>query len=71
MKFPIKWHKDSLTNLTVHYQRERKLAEETLTRCDKADADIKHYARQIAEAERRGMDSFDRDRLLKSNSRNK
>jgi hypothetical protein len=69
MKFPIKWHKDSLTNMTAHWQRERKLAEETLARCVRADLDIKHYAKQIAEAERRGMEGFDRDRLLKPNNK--
>ena len=69
MKFPIKWHKDSLTNMTAHWLRERKLAEETLARCTKGEADIQHYAKQIAEAERRGMEGFDRDRLMKPNVR--
>jgi hypothetical protein len=67
MKFPIAWHKESLTNMTEHYQRERKRAEEALARCVKGEAECQHYAVQIAEAERRGVPAFDRDRLLKPN----
>jgi len=68
MKFPIAWHKESLTNMTAHYQSERKRAEEALARCVKGEAECQHYAVQIAEAERRGVPAFDRDRLLKPNA---
>ena len=65
MNLPIKCHKESLTNMTLYWQRERKLAEENLARCERAEANIQHYAKQITEAERLGMDGFDRERLLK------
>lgn len=68
MKFPISWHQDCLKNKKAHYARERQYAMTALARCDEGDAECAFYEQQIAEAQRRKMVAFDRDRLLKSNA---
>ena len=65
MKMPIEWHKDCLKNAIEFEARER----DTLVRMQdsvrKTQIRNAHYARQIEEAERRGMGAFDAERLLK------
>ena len=67
MKLPISWHQDCLKNKKAHYARERENAMGALARCDEGDAECAFYERQIAEAQRRKIADFDRDRLMKSN----
>lgn len=69
MKFSIAWHKEILANRIAHYQDQIRLAKESLAQSDKELTECEHYAKQIEEAERRGMTEFDRERLLKSNKK--
>ena len=71
MKESIAWHRTCLANATAHYGRVRRDAEACLAACVKGEAQCRHYAAQIAEAERRGMDGFDRERLMKRRTASK
>ena len=62
-KMPIKWHKENLNNRMAYNQRERKRLEEGLAKIQEDEDSARLYAEQIAEAERRGLTEFDRDRL--------
>lgn len=54
MKFGLKWHKE----------REEQELRIRIDKLERIKLDIQFRERQIAEAERRGLDSFDADRLL-------
>ena len=64
-KEKVWWHEECLSNNIAHNARQKKLLTRALQDLERADADLGFYASQIAEAKRRGMDAFDRDRLLK------
>ena len=65
MKMSIQWHKECQENAAAHYDRLRKKALEDLAFAMEGVEKTRFYRLQIEEAERRGMDSFDRDRLMK------
>lgn len=65
-KFPIAWHEECLNNQRHSYER-RLLELDRLQRdVDRLRIEVTIYEHQIAEAKARGLESFDRDRLLKS-----
>lgn len=64
MKRPIQWHRDRLAALRdsrLRYVEEARRAQE---RVERITNDVVFLERQITEAEKRGMDAFDEDRLL-------
>ena len=65
MKQEIWWHEECLQNRITSSERERKRLTRAIEDLEQIEKATKFLAEQIAEAKRRGMDSFDRDRLLK------
>lgn len=63
-KMPIEWHEQCLSNSKSPYANERNRLEHELAACIKSEKRNAFYAHQIAEAKRRKMVAFDRDRLL-------
>jgi hypothetical protein len=62
MRFPIKWHRGNMAAMlqtASAYERRAKAAADALR------SEVAFLQTQIAEAERRGMDGFDSDKLLK------
>jgi len=64
-KQKIWWHEECLANNIAHNARQKKLLTRALQDLDRSDTHLGFYLSQIEEAKRRGMDAFDRDRLLK------
>ena len=64
-KEKVWWHEECLSNNIAHNAKKKKLLTRALQDLERADANLGFYASQIEEAKRRGMDAFDRDRLLK------
>ena len=63
-KNPIDWHRRGLASLSASLaEREAKLARQ-IADMERTRAARDLLRRQIAEAERRGLDGFDADRLL-------
>lgn len=65
MKDDILWHEECLKNSRTYWDALRKTATETIRRCEKADKEDSFYEAQIAEAKRRNMTKFDRDKLMR------
>ena len=62
--YPLEWHRECLTNSRMSLaQRQRELQRLQVEVQRHAD-EVGLYEAQIAEAERRGLDAFDRERLL-------
>ena len=68
-KQPIQWHEECLKNRLSHYARKRETAQRELDECLRADNETAFYAQQIDAAKARGMTAFDRNRLLKANTK--
>jgi hypothetical protein len=63
-KFSIKWHEECFANSAASTEElRRNVARMTVELSRRAEA-LTFYASQIEEAKKRGMDGFDRDRLL-------
>ena len=65
MKHPISWHERNLNNATRYYNQREAIARQILEEIEKGRKELDFQQRQINEAKRRGMDSFDLDTLLK------
>ena len=65
MKHPISWHERNLNNATRYYNQREAIARQILEEIEKGRKELDFQQRQIDEAKRRGMDSFDLDTLLK------
>jgi hypothetical protein len=65
MKHPISWHERNLNNATRYYNQREAIARQILEEIEKGRKELDFQQRQIDEAKRRGMDSFDLDALLK------
>ena len=68
-KQSIQWHEQCLRDKLDHYGRKRAAANRELEECLRAENETAFYARQIDAAKARGMNAFDRDRLLKANTK--
>jgi hypothetical protein len=64
MKQSITWHKVGAFNRAKGLERDRRNLDELQARFIRNRNDLAFLQAQIAEAERRGMDAFDSDRLL-------
>lgn len=63
-KMPLNWHKNCLSNQLASLaeaERTLKRAQDKVTGLDNS---TQFYKKQIAEAEQRGLDGFDRDRFM-------
>jgi len=66
MKYDISWHQECLKNRKKNSANQRADVMSRIAQCDRLDEENAFYERQIAEAQRRKMTAFDRDKLLKS-----
>jgi hypothetical protein len=60
----IAWHEQCLKNVEHSTAQRRANLERELARLTEDETRVVFYRDQIAEAKKRGMDAFDRDRLL-------
>lgn len=65
MKFPMDWHRTCLKNSEQSLAQTSLEIERANAKHARLLADINEYRDQIAEAERRGVDGFDRDKFGK------
>jgi hypothetical protein len=63
VKFPLAWHRDILENRKANLARSEARLREQQKLADRSRADLQWYGAQIAEAERRGITEFDRERF--------
>ncbi len=64
MKRPLEWHRSVLVNLAASVADAAAEKERALLHWKRLSGYMDLRVRQIAEAERRGMDAFDEGRLL-------
>lgn len=69
MKHPISWHKECLENMRSALVDRRAYADQVAADVRRLECDVEFAARQIAEAEKRGWEAFDPERLLKVRAR--
>jgi hypothetical protein len=65
MKHPISWYERNLKNATRYYNQREAIVRQILDEIEKGRKELQFQQRQIDEAKKRGMDSFDSDKLLK------
>jgi hypothetical protein len=63
-KQPIAWHRECYRNSIQSLHKDRHDLQRLMAVVEERDQRLKFYARQIEAAVDRGMDEFDRDRLL-------
>jgi len=63
-KMPLSWHKDCLRESERYLCEKRTRIEDDFKRLVAQESEWRFRRDQIAEAERRGLDAFDADRLL-------
>lgn len=64
MKHGLSWHKDCLANLLRGLKDRHAAAARAAAEAKQLEREVDFYEDQIAEAERRGLEAFDRERLL-------
>lgn len=64
MKRSLEWHRECLENWERSLIGQRNDFARAKANLERSEAEFAFYAQQVEEAERRGMDAFDRDRLL-------
>lgn len=64
MRFSLEWHRECEKNQATHLAQKEAEAAETLRRLEVLRKSLAFYRAQIAEAEARGIDSFDSEKLL-------
>ena len=65
MRFPIKWHLGNMAAMLQTASEHERRAKYSQAAADALRSEVAFLQTQIAEAERRGMDGFDSDKLLK------
>lgn len=65
MKQPIAWHKSCLEGMKRYLSEEEDRANAVARSVAKTREEVRLYGEQIAEAERRNLDGFDAERLLR------
>jgi hypothetical protein len=65
-KQPIAWHEECLNNQRHSYERRLVELDRLQGEVERFRIAVTIYEQQIAEAKRRGMEGFDRDRFMKS-----
>ncbi len=63
-KFPMDWHQECFANVTAYVEGLRRDVARRAAELELSERELAGYAEQIAEAKRRGLDAFDRDRFL-------
>lgn len=63
-KMPLDWHKECLKNQLEYLSEKERALERIRNEVTDLDNDTQFYKEQIAEAKRRGLDGFDRDRFM-------
>ena len=63
-KFPMDWHRECLKNSAENVAGLRGDVARKTAELERRERELAFYEEQIAEADRRGLDAFDRDRLL-------
>ena len=66
MKMPIAWHEECHKNASETLRRDREALERHMEQVERTRLDVTAYGQQIAEAKRRGVDGFDRERFMQS-----
>lgn len=65
MKMPMEWHRQCLENMISNLSTEEDRVNRAVRDLNRSRIEVATYREQIIEAERRGMDGFDAERLLK------
>jgi hypothetical protein len=63
-KMPLDWHRKCLENKAAYVEATRKDVERRVAALERSELELLFYRMQVAEAEKRGVAAFDRDRLL-------
>ena len=63
-KMPLDWHKNCLKNQLAYLAERERALERIRDEVTDLDKSTQFYKEQIAEAEQRGLDGFDRDRFM-------
>ena len=58
------WHRESFRHQSASLERRRKEAAQLAVAIKLREQEVTFYAEQIAEADKRGLDGFDADRLM-------
>lgn len=69
MKQSLEWHRKCLNNSRSHLEEHKAELARRQQEIARHQAEVDFYAKQIEEAVKRGMDSFDEDRFLKQRSK--
>ncbi len=64
-KMPLSWHKQNLENQIIHFSHEEEQVARALRDLERSRKQVQFAREQIEEAERRGLEGFDAERLLK------
>lgn len=70
-KKPLDWHKECLKNQLESLSGKERALAHLQDEVTDLDNNIQFYKEQIAEAEQRGLDDFDRDRFMIPRSKKK
>lgn len=65
MKQPLDWHRECLSNNLKHLTSEQATLHRVREAVKRDQQDCNFYRDQLIEAERRGLDGFDRERFMK------
>lgn len=63
-KMSLSWHRSCLKNFVASVEAESKDVERRVAALEKKKRELRFYKEQVEAAEKRGMEAFDRDRLL-------
>lgn len=66
MKFTLTQHRQMLKNVRAYARERTERANRANEEAGRYRADAEFYAKQIAEAERRGLAGFDPDKFMKT-----
>ena len=66
MKFPIKWHEESLGNMKAYYLKRAEQFKREERELIEMEESIKFYEAQIDKAKQQKKDGFDSERFLKN-----
>ena len=64
-KRPMAWHAECLKNWSANVERSREELARAIERLEADEARLAEYEAQIAEAKKRGLAEFDRERFMK------
>lgn len=61
---PLEWHRQNCANSIESLAEKRRQIQRMQYDLERHEADVRFHEQQIAEATKRGLEGFDRDRFL-------